>query len=600
MAGRQFRWVQGLLAAALLALLAGLAQQAGLASSLDTRILDGLLQLNRRLQPQAVRIDPVLVGIDEAFLDAIEEPLSLSHLHLSRFLAAMVLAKAQVVGLDLALPDKRFHTLSLTSQPGVDFHRTLLAGLLATSRALPVVAAKVWDDDRNRFREVQLDYTAALSMQERGMEPLASALFCQDRDGRIRVYPGRNCQPGAADATFAGEIAAAMGKRESWSGLVNYQIGAPFTYVPMRDVLTMAAVNDVVGLQKLFKDRPVLLGTTLDGTDQLELPVPLAAWRPGSHRVPGVVAHAQTLRSMLNQGFVQPVPSWITVPLVAALALFWFNAAVLRKFLLFGFVAAALLVACAQLLLAGHWLAPGAMLMTGLAGCAGRSALEGWRSFRERRRLSMTFSGYVSPSVMREIVAGGVSAQQGGSKRKVCVLFSDIRNFTTLSERLPPEEVVALLNRYFARMTAVVHRHEGTVDKFIGDGLMAFFGAPNVLVAPEKNALDAAHAMQRALAELNAELAREGHAPLAIGIGLHSGEAVIGYIGSAERHAYTAIGDTVNAAARIEGLCKELGYPVLCSIAVARAAGFPAFLDPLGAQALKGRSAIDVYGARFC
>ena len=147
-------------------------------------------------------------------------------------------------------------------------------------------------------------------------------------------------------------------------------------------------------------------------------------------------------------------------------------------------------------------------------------------------------------------------------------------------------------------MTQVVHKHEGTVDKFIGDGLMAFFGAPNILKNPAKNAFAAARDMLLALEQMNAEFAAESPAPLAIGVGLHIGEAVIGHIGSAERHAYTAIGDTVNTASRLESLCKELGYPVLCSKAVADARGQAEGLTPLGPQALKGRSPILVFGWR--
>jgi class 3 adenylate cyclase len=96
---------------------------------------------------------------------------------------------------------------------------------------------------------------------------------------------------------------------------------------------------------------------------------------------------------------------------------------------------------------------------------------------------------------MKEILSGELHPNQLGRKQAVCVLFSDIRNFTTMSEQLPAEIVVSLLNRYFTRMTVVIHRHGGTVDKFIGDGMMAFFGAPNLLACPEKNALDAAQAM---------------------------------------------------------------------------------------------------------
>jgi adenylate cyclase len=590
--------VSTLLAVALLAVAGGLAQHWAIASAFDRMLLDTAVRFHRAEHPQPAQIDPVIVGINEAFLNSVEEPLALNHVYLSRFLGAMALAHPRVIGVDLVLPEKRFQTLALAGQPDLDFHKTLLAALLATSRDIPIVAAKVWDSDRHRFRDIQVDYAAVLAMQDSGAASHASVEFCYDPDGRVRRFPGRECQPGAADVTFAGEVAAAMGMKRPWGGLIDYQVGAPFGYVPIQQVLALAERGDSAALRRLFEGRAVLLGTVLEDIDLIALPVPLAAWRPGLERVPGVVAHAQLVRDMLGRGFIHEPPAGWMLVLPAVFALFWFGRAVVLKFALFGIAALGLLWLCSQMLLSGTWLPPGAMLFTGLAAFTGRTALEGWRTWRERRRLGETFAGYVSPSVMSEIMEGGTAAQQQGRKLTVCVLFSDIRNFTTLSEHLPAEEVVALLNRYFARMTAVVHRNGGTVDKFIGDGLMAFFGAPNALPSPSENALAASHEMLVSLAELNREFAAEGRAPLAIGIGLHLGEAVIGNVGSPERNAYTAIGDTVNTAARLEGLCKALGYPVLCSDVVARDVGNPPTLIPLGPQPLKGRSAIEVYGWR--
>jgi len=145
-------------------------------------------------------------------------------------------------------------------------------------------------------------------------------------------------------------------------------------------------------------------------------------------------------------------------------------------------------------------------------------------------------------------------------------------------------------------MSEVVHKHHGTVDKFIGDGLMAFFGAPEPLERPERNAFDAAQEMIERLAEVNAELAAQGEEPLKIGIGLHSGEIVVGHIGSPERHNYTAIGDVVNVASRLEGLSKTVGHVIVCSKAVAQALGFPSTLSSLGEKPVAGHSPEQIYG----
>ena len=573
-----------------------------LVAGLDNAILDNLFRFNRQSHQQSAPAEPVIVGIDEAFLDSIDEPLTLSHFHIGHFLDAMVRARPSAVGLDLTLPEKQFQTLARADHPGTDFHRVLLAALLRASHEFPVLAAKDWDIERKRFRDIHVDYATVLAMQGRDGQSHASAIFCRDPDGRIRRYPGPRCQPGGSDSTLAGEISAAVGVGGPWppNGLINYQLGAPFQYVPLQQVLALEATGDEAALRRLFEGRPVLLGTVLNDTDVLEMPVPLAAWQPTSTLAPGVLAHGQLLRTMLNHAFIEPAPGWTLLIVAALFSLFWLGDAVVAKLVLLAAVGGGLIWFCSRLLLGGIWLPPAVALLTGFAACSGRAALDGWRNLRDKRKLTRTFGGYVSPLVMRELIEGGPAAVGDGRKLVVCVLFSDIRGFTTLSEHMPAEAVVALLNRYFSRMTQAVHRHEGTVDKFIGDGLMAFFGAPNQLEAPAANAFAAARDMLASLDQLNAELMAEGRAPLAIGVGLHCGEAVIGHIGSAERHAYTAIGDTVNTASRLESLCKDLGYPVLCSQTVADelASREGLALDPLGPQGLKGHSPIAVFGWR--
>jgi adenylate cyclase len=150
-------------------------------------------------------------------------------------------------------------------------------------------------------------------------------------------------------------------------------------------------------------------------------------------------------------------------------------------------------------------------------------------------------------------------------------LFADIRGFTTMSERENPERVVRLLNLYFTAMSEIIFAHGGTLDKYIGDGLMAIFGAPTATPDDALNAAKAAIAMQRRLGTLNGELVADGLSPITVGMGMHTGEAVIGYIGSEKRSEYTAIGDTVNLAARLESNAR--GGQILLSDAAAKAIG---------------------------
>lgn len=187
------------------------------------------------------------------------------------------------------------------------------------------------------------------------------------------------------------------------------------------------------------------------------------------------------------------------------------------------------------------------------------------RGLREKERLKKSFSRYVSEYVLEKIVNSDTPLKLVGERKKITVLFSDLRHFTTLAERLPPEEVVGILNEYFDAMLGVIFKNNGTLDKFIGDGIMVEFGSPLEDKHQEKNAVTCALEMQHALYELSEQWSKIGKPALSMGIGIHTGDAIVGNIGSLLRMEYTAIGDTVNVASRIERETKRLECQILVS-----------------------------------
>ena len=568
----------------ILLLAAGLSHS-GWLRPLDLAVLDAQFKVLRTHASRPVKNEVVIVGFDEDTAHVLREPFTLWHPHLGKFLQATAGGGAAAVGLDVVLPDRSYET----TVPGYD--RKLLTGILIARRTTPLVLA-LTVDRAGVTRPIYPAFVAAA-----GKDATGYALLPVDADGVVRRFDERIEIDDSAVSTLVGQMARRLGRPVVGEGLIDFTAGAAFDFIPLQSVIEWYDAGDTAKLERAFGGKAVLLGSVLKFEDRLAAPVNLVAWDPAAPNAPGVLLHAQALRNLLNDGLIQPVATWIPLVLALVAALLWLWAPPpAAAFALLATIWAACIAASTFALAKGFELPVANVMLVALISVGGRQALETALSLRERRRLRSAFGGYVSPAIMRAILAGTLNPALGGVRQFACVLFSDIRGYTSRSEHMTPEQTIAFLNGYFERIVPIIHDHGGTVISFMGDGIMAVFGVPQPLANPCAAALDATRAMLANLRALNADFAAKGEMPLEIGIGLHAGEGVAGHIGAATRHEYSVIGDVTNVASRLEGLTKDVGYHLVCSRDVFDRLDDRTGLVALGARTIKGHSAVEIFG----
>ena len=347
----------------------------------------------------------------------------------------------------------------------------------------------------------------------------------------------------------------------------------------------------------VFADKIVIVGLSAAGLHDL-FTTPYSGGRgeqgKGLGKMHGFEIHANVIDDLLHGRFLRQARAWQRLGLALLVA-----ALTIGLTLYTGLVPAvlgAMLVPLAYLALVqwdfGHRfqlpVVPVVLSWT-LALTAGL-VYQYWVESAEKRKVKRIFSRYVSPDVYRELLDNPRAASLGGTRREMSVLFSDLRGFTTFSEGRTPEEVIDQLNVYFAAMVEVVFAHRGTVDKFVGDMIMALFGAPLEDTEHADNAVRCALAMQHRLLELNQTWRNEGRPELASGIGINSGDMVVGNLGSEKIQSYTVIGDNVNLGARIESLCKEFQAEILTSQYTETRLTADYSLEELGEVTVKGKT----------
>jgi len=332
----------------------------------------------------------------------------------------------------------------------------------------------------------------------------------------------------------------------------------------------------------------VIIGTTATGLHDIRA-------TPISSLYPGVAILATALDNLKNQRYLHAAPIYFA-PLIAILLVIMQLPLFIQRRLDVFRIGGTLLLLSIALLGAQYFamtrLYSVALLTPLLFGWGFYFAVALSEYLREKKSREQTvriFNRFLDPRVVNSLVAQGETPQSlSGQAREITVLFSDIRGFTTLSEKRSPEEIVSLLNRYFSLQVDIIFRHGGTLDKFIGDAIMAFWGAPQDDAQHAEHAVAAALEMEQSLLRFKTELGEDGK-DFDVGIGIHSGKAVVGFIGSEARMDYTAIGDTVNLSSRIEGLTKGVARILVSGDTVAHCRNTFDF-SPTGSYKVKGRS----------
>jgi adenylate cyclase len=532
----------------------------------------------------------VVVGIDEpSFADLGQQWPWPRHVH-ARLVDSLHEAGAAVIAFDVV-----FSEPSRAPEDDARF-----ADAIRRARTVVLAADETFDDRSHVDQKIRVEPLPAL-LTAGAVTGVAGVPV--DPDKFVRRLP-------SGDATFWRSIIAVYRRQGGARSPIDVRPGDLIRYGPEASGFAYASYYQALAPREFlppgfFKDRIVLVGLNVNASPDPSshqadtYATPMFVWTErlmsGVEIQSHIVATALSGRSRREVGWPGALAVSGLLALVSALSMRSWHPA--RS----GATAAALVVVIAGLSAAllryeDRWLPALAPMLGVVLLYVG----EGGRAFaREqalRRQIRRAFTHYVSPEIVDEMLAHPERLVLGGERREITVMFADLAGFTSLSERLAPEEVAKVLNRSLTEVTRTIVEQGGTVDKYMGDAIMAFWGAP--LDDPDHavHACRAAMAMQMVLARLRDELAREGRPPISMRIGINSGVAVVGNMGSETLFDYTAIGDNVNLASRLEGVNKIFGTPILLSEATAERTAGLIPLRPVDRVLVKGKTQpVDVF-----
>ncbi|MET3896395.1 adenylate cyclase [Devosia sp. UYZn731] len=397
------------------------------------------------------------------------------------------------------------------------------------------------------------------------------------------VVLGDTTNTGTIEALRIGDITVPTGPSgDLW---LYYRHLGPSTYVSARNLLA----DDYASLAPQIAGNIVFVGASASGLLDVRQ-------SPLGEPVPGVSIHVQALEQMLTGVYLNRA-DWVGG---LEILIFVLSGIAITLAIIFtgpliglGFSVMVALVTTAASWFAftqyGLLLDPSFALLGALIVYAAMAFFQFAITDSERRRIRNAFAHYVAPSLLTQIENNAESLRLGGDVRELTVMFSDVRNFSAISEKTAPADLVRMLNTLFGALGAAIIEQMGTIDKFMGDAVMAFWNAPVDVERHALRACQAALAMREALGQLNQTNLSQGAEPIAIGIGIASGPALVGNMGFEARFDYSCVGETVNVASRLESACKTVLYDILVTRETRDAVAELALLDA-GSIALKGMS----------
>jgi adenylate cyclase len=536
--------------------------------------------------------DIVIVGIDEDTLEKIGRwpwPRSV----LARCVDNLVGADAKIIGIDIIFPEKsQDRTQDIRFAEALSGSNRAIGALYFEHVAVPV--AEMVHGELVFGEEFRTRMIYPIPLFRKSFEGMGFTNAHPDNDGVLREAQLKREYDGKRYFSFNVVMASCYGdkgkKTESFFSLpegedtilVNYR-GRQDSYVEY----SFKLIYDGKFPKSWIKDKVVLIGSTAIGAFD-HYPSPY------DKIFPGVEFHATVIDNLLHSDYIRRCPDLFIAVLIVVFGICLGQVFLRIKplvgaiFFLLGIVGyfcfSQYMFTRAYLHI--DFLAPSLSMIFSFFGIMGyRYATEA----KEKAWIKKTFSYYLSPDVIKELTANPEKLRLGGERKDLTVLFSDIRGFTTLSEKLNPEEVSNLLNEHLSAMTEIIFRHGGTLDKFVGDTVMAFWGAPVPQEDHPRKAVLCALEMTNRLAYMQEIWRTKGRPVIEIGIGINTGEMIVGNMVSKQRMDYTVIGDNVNLASRLETLTRKYNAKIIIAESTYELVRNEVEVKPLGKVRIKGK-----------